>query len=307
MSGYVILVFLISFVLCGLLIACANGTSEPRHLGKFYVLQKIADVDASLVPPMLRVQRSSTSVKDTSNSVHDKCKWVLKPSSYTAGGRGVMAAQSLESIDRRMKKVAHAQALTSKVPWIAQQYVGGTQARMYGRKMHSIWHWDDLVLFQPPVVDGRECAWTEKLPFALQSRMEKALAQAFPDISAISIDLRFPDGWKAFKLAYEGLEGQEGQEGQDGQEGQETKEGDVKILEINGSGGIPQLALPQGEGASRVMEDLWRYFHTTVAMGFSRIKANPQLLATVLQRELAYAYHSFRATTLVPPSRKVHD
>ena len=270
--------------------ACANGTSEPRHLGKFQVLQKIADVDAALVPPMLSVH--GAKVNDARDAVHDKSKWILKPSSFTAGGRGVMAAQSLDKI---MSLNALALAKTG-VPWMAQQYVGGTQARMYGRKQgHSNWQWDDLVLFQPPVVDGRECAWTEKLPYALQSRMERALARALPDLSAMSIDLRFPDGWKAFKVACEG------------REGQETKEGDVKILEINGSGGIPQLAVPQGEGASRVLEDLWRYFYGTVAMGVSRIKANPRLLVTVFHRELAYAFHSFRATTLVPPSRKVHD
>jgi hypothetical protein len=213
--GLVVLCVVALFALC---VCAANATDdEPRLLGKFETLERLARYEPSWVLPhtLVRIDQGcdAACAALAANTALDGRALVLKPNNGSFASRAVLRTTSNTERKAALAIFTAAVGHVRGAEVLGQEWADGMEVRLFAsaRPRSSegqprTWEFHDAVAQR----DGSAAP----VPFALAHRIAVALDVSFPRATSLALDVMTPS-WRHFQ------------------------DGDFVVLEVNGAFGIP--------------------------------------------------------------------
>lgn len=232
-------------------LACAN-VYEPRHAGKDAVLRTLRAAAPRHALPSVHATSVDEAVAGAATVGYPL---VVKPNALTSCALGVHVVHNERQLQRRLGTLLpllypHDGAREAWRGVVLQAYYGGPciEARLYGVKTgDQDWRWDPVVYAAAPA-EHAVSARAAMAP-ALRREVGALMAAAFPNMTAVAMDVRAP--------SLDALQ-----------------RGDFAVLEVNGAFGVAHTWRGHDSlvvSAAAMGADLVRWFFPRVAMGARNI------------------------------------
>ena len=273
---YFAVFFLVVF--CLVICVCVANVEEPRHAGKWSMLEQMRAIEPTWVLPhalvSLQQQQQQLSHHDISAFFHGIAfPLILKPNRFTNRGKGVHivrnareASDALEALrlcmqagqwNGKIEVLVQALATTKTQSQTRVEEHMALELRLFGTQKGDTFQW--LFAMEKEGLSERA------LPVALEHRLTRAVREAWPRTQALAIDI-WSSSWAAFLR------------------------GEFYILEANGSFGIPLRHTSQVPwhdrhvlGRGTWVDDAVLWFCTRVAHGVTNITHGRISLARLSQ------------------------